>query len=121
MTRGDSLFAEAALEHVLVPIALFVCATYGLRILADAVMRYLLVRSSPSEEVVRAILREESRVRREGALRWGLILGLSAIALAIIQWSGWTELGPGAIALVVGAIALGNLGFYALESRSRAD
>ena len=109
------------MEHALVPVALFVCATYGLRILTDAVTRYLLVRSSPSEEVVRTILREESRVRREGALRWGLILGLSAIALAIIQWSGWTELGPGGIGLVVGAIAVGNLGFYALTGRSRAE
>jgi len=108
-------------EHSLVPIALFVCITYGLRILTDAVMRYLLLRLNPSDEVVRTLLREEARARRQSALRWGLILACSSAALAILEWTGWTGAGPGPIGLVVGAIALGNLGFYALTRRTTAD
>jgi hypothetical protein len=115
---------EAALGDLLhssVPIALFVCVTYGLRIVTDAVMRYLMIRTNPSEEVVRTLLREESRMRRQGALRWGLILAFSSASLAVLQWTGWTGVGPGPIGLVVGAIALGNLAFYALSTRSRGD
>jgi hypothetical protein len=109
------------LKGILVPIAVFVCITYGLGILTDAVMRHLLVRSNPSEEVVRAVLREESRIRREGALRWGLLLSFAAAALAILEWTGWTEFGPGPVALVVGAIGLANLVFYAIGRRFKAD
>ena len=109
------------MKEILVPIALFVCITYALRILTDAVMRHLLIRSNPSAEAVRTILREESRVRRESALRWGLSLASAAAALGILQWTGWTGIGPGPVALVVGAIALGNLAFYALNSRIAAD
>lgn len=109
------------MKNTLVPIALFVCTTYGLRILTDAVMRHLLLRSNPSDEMVRTVLREESRIRRESALRWGLVLAFTSAALAVLQWSGWTDVDPGTIALVVGGIALGNLAFYVLNSRLRAD
>jgi hypothetical protein len=103
--------------HIAIPITLFICATYGLRILTDAVMRYLLVRSASSVEMIRTVLREESRLRRESALRWGLILAFGAAALAILQWTGWTGLNPGPVGLVAGAIAIANLMFYALSSR----
>ena len=106
------------LTHQAVQIVLFICLTYGLRILTDALMRYLLIRRNSSEELVRTLLREESALRRQATLRWGLILAFGSAALLIIQWTGWTDDGPGPIALVVGGVALGNLIFYALTRQT---
>ena len=104
-----------------VPIALFLCVTYGftyaIKALVDARMRSLLARSGTSEELIRAIIHAEDLQRRRAALRWGIILVALALAFGSIQAFGWSEITPGVIALLAGATGLGNLAFFALAPR----
>jgi hypothetical protein len=40
-----------------------------------------------------------------------------AAAFGLIQASGWNEVTPGVIALLIGATGLGNLAYYMLSRR----
>jgi hypothetical protein len=104
-----------------VPIALFLCVTYGftyaIKALLDARMRSLLARSGTSEELIRAIIQAEDLQRRRASLRWGIILVGLALAFGLIQAFGWNEITPGVVALLAGATGLGNLAFFVLAPR----
>jgi hypothetical protein len=58
----------------LVPIALFVCITYGftysIKALVDARMRHQLSHGAVSEDLLRSILVGEGQQRRLASLRW---------------------------------------------------
>jgi len=106
----------------LVPIALFVCITYGftysIKAVVDGRMRHQLSQGGVSEDLLRTILAGEGQQRRLASLRWGLTLVFLAIGFGLIQISGWTqELTPGTIAVLAGAIGLGQLAFFAISAR----
>jgi hypothetical protein len=109
--------------HELIPICLFVCATYGFTVLVkallDARMRTLIVRDGASEETVRVLVAAEQQQRRWAALRWGIGLCLLAAAFALIQIAGWREITPGVVAVLAGAIGTGQLAFYAISRSPR--
>ena len=110
--------------HELIPISLFVCTTYGFTVLVkallDARMRTLIVRDGASEETIRLLVESDYQQRRWSALRWGIGLCLLAAAFALIQIAGWREITPGVVAVLAGAIGVGQLAFYAI-SRPRPD
>jgi hypothetical protein len=110
--------------HELIPISLFVCATYGFTVLVkallDARMRTLIMRDGASEETIRVLVEAEHRQRRWSALRWGIGLCLLAAGFELIQIAGWREITPGVVAVLAGAVGLGQLAFYAI-SRSPQD
>lgn len=98
---------------LLIPIALFVCIAYSIKAVVDARVRKQLVSSNGSPELVASILRADETNRRLSSLRWGITLVLLALGFGIVEAAGWREITPGVIAVLVGAVGLGNLASFA--------
>jgi len=109
-------------SHILIPITLFACLTYAfvylVKAVVDARMRSLLARSGASEELLRSILAGEEQQRRFNSLRWGVSLVAVALGFGVIQMFGpSSELTPGAIAVLAGAVGAGQLAFFAISAK----
>lgn len=102
---------------LLIPISLFIAIAYSIKAVVDARVRKQLVSSNGSPELVRNILQGDETNRRLSSLRWGITMVALALAFGIVEAAGWTDITPGVIAVMVGAIGLGNLGFYALSRK----
>jgi len=105
------------MQQTIVPIALFVCITYAFKAIVDARMRYLLLNAGGSEDLIRSILLGEEQQRRHASLRWGIVLIALAVGFGLIEAFHWTEITPGAIAVLAAATGLGNLAFFAISRR----
>lgn len=102
------------------PIALFVCATIGLKALLDAVIRLRLMHLGQSETSLRALLDADRTQRRSGALRSGIALVALACGAAVIEAFGWRDVTPGAVAAVVLPMGIGELIFFFVSQRDGA-
>jgi hypothetical protein len=110
--------AEPAMNfEILIPITLFICIVYAIKVVVDARLRKQMVDSNGAQDLVRSMLESEELQRRHASLRWGIILVALAAAFGLIQASGWNEVTPGVIALLIGATGLGNLAYYMLSRR----
>ncbi len=101
----------------LIPIALFGCITYVVKLLIDARLRILMMRAGSSDELIRSILDGEALQRRYASLRSGITLLALAVGFALIQLFGWNDITPGAVAVIAAAVGVGNLAYYALTNR----
>ncbi|UXI66508.1 hypothetical protein [Tahibacter amnicola] len=104
-------------QRILIPIFMFGCITYVVKLLIDARMRYLLLRMAAAEDVVRGIVASEQVQRRHASLRTGITLGMVALGFALIESFGWRDVTPGVIAVLAGALSAGNLIYYHLARR----
>ena len=100
---------------LLVPITLFVCVTYAIKALLDARTRGKLIAANGSEELIRSLVQNEEQQRRHASVRWGVVLVSLAVGFALIDWFGWEEVTPGAIAVLLGATGIGNLASFAIS------
>lgn len=105
-------------SRVLVPIALFVCATIAFKALLEAVIRMRLMRDGQSETSVRALLDADRFQRRAGALRSGIALIALGCGAGLIELFGWQEVTPGAVAAVVLPLGVGELVFFLSQRES---
>ena len=103
--------------EILVPIALFVCITYAIKVCVDAITRRRMLDTGGSAELVSSVLRDEELRRRHSSLRWGIVLLSVALGFGLIQWFGWQDVTPGMIAVLAGATGLGNLVFFAISRK----
>lgn len=103
----------------LVPIALFVCIAWSIKSVVDSRVRKQLVASNGSPELVRSILEGDELNRRLSSLRWGITLVALALGFGIVEARGWEEITPGVIAVLTGALGLGNLAFFAVSRKLR--
>ncbi len=103
--------------EMLVPISLFLAIAYSIKAVVDARVRKQLVSSNGSPELVQNILQGDEINRRLSSLRWGITMVALAIGFGLVEAAGWTDITPGVIAVLVGAMGLGNLGFYALSRK----
>ena len=103
----------------LIPISLFICIAYSIKVCVDAMVRRHMVNAGGSEELVNSILRDEDQRRRHSSLRWGITMLALALGFGIVEGRGWQEITPGAIAVLVGALGLGNLAFFAVSRKLR--
>ena len=103
--------------ELLIPIALFAAIAYSIRAVVDARVRKQLVSSNGAPDLVRSILEGDEVNRRLSSLRWGITLVALSIGFAIVEAAGWTEITPGVIAVLVGAIGLGNLASFAASRK----
>jgi hypothetical protein len=102
---------------MLVPITLFICITYTIKALLDSRTRAKLIASNGSEELIRSLVQNEEQQRRHASVRWGVVLVSLAVGFALIEFFGWDEVTPGAIAVLLGATGVGNLvSFYISRS-----
>ena len=102
---------------LLVPIALFAAIAYSIKAVVDARVRKQLVASNGAPDLVRSILAGDESNRRLSSLRWGITLVMLSIGFAIVEAAGWTEITPGVIAVLVGAVGLGNLASFAASRK----
>lgn len=105
--------------ELLIPVSLFACIAYSIKAVVDARVRKQLVASNGDPSLVRSILEGDETARRLSSLRWGITLVALALGFGIVEASGWEDISPGVIAVLVGALGLGNLAFFALSRRLR--
>ena len=98
--------------EVLIPIVLFICITYCIKLLVDSRTRSKLIAANGSEELVRSLVQNEEQQRRHASVRWGVVLVCLAVGFALIEFFGWDDVTPGAIAVLLGATGVGNLVSY---------
>ena len=103
--------------EILIPISLFICIVYAIKVVVDARVRQRMVNAGGSAELVNSVLRDEELRRRHSSLRWGIVLLSVGLGFGLIQWFGWQEVTPGLIAVLAGATGLGNLVFFAISRR----
>jgi len=99
--------------ELLVPICLFAAIAYSIKAVVDARVRKQLVASNGDPSLVRSILEGDETSRRLASLRWGITLVALALGFGIVEAAGWSEITPGVIAVLVGAIGIGNLASFA--------
>ncbi|MFN3703171.1 hypothetical protein [Thermomonas sp.] len=99
--------------ELLIPVTLFVCIAYSIKAVVDARVRKQLVSGNGSPELVASILRADETNRRLSSLRWGITLVMLALGFGIVEAAGWQDITPGVIAVLVGAVGLGNLASFA--------
>ena len=102
---------------IFVPVTLFICITYAIKAVVDARVRKQLVSSNGSPELVQSIMANDETNRRLSSLRWGITMIALALGFGIVQGAGWEDVTPGVIAVLLGALGAGNLGFYALSRK----
>ncbi|HZX70725.1 MAG TPA: DUF6249 domain-containing protein [Rhodanobacter sp.] len=102
---------------IMIPISLFICIAYAIKVVVDARVRRQMVASGGSEELVNSVLRDEELRRRHSSLRWGIVLLALGVGFGLIQWFGWQEVTPGLIAVLALATGLGNLAFFAISRK----
>lgn len=118
LDRGPYRPAIEASNHdmqfeLLIPIILFLCITYVIKAVLDARTRTRLIAANGSEEMIRSLVQNEEQQRRHASVRWGVVLVCLAVGFALIQYFGWDEVTPGAVAVLLGATGVGNLiSFY---------
>ena len=61
--------------EILIPITLFICIVYAIKVVVDARLRKQMVDSNGAQDLVRSMLESEELQRRHASLRWGIILG----------------------------------------------
>ncbi len=105
--------------ELLIPITLFLCIAYSIKAVVDARVRKQLVASNGDPSLVRSILEGDETSRRLSSLRWGITLVALALGFGIVEARGWEQITPGAIAVLVGALGLGNLVFFAVSRKLR--
>jgi hypothetical protein len=101
----------------LIPISLFVCIAYAIKVVVDARVRQRMVAAGGSADLVDSVLRDEELRRRHSSLRWGIVLLALAVGFGLIQCLGWREVTPGMNAVLAGVTGLGNLVFFALSRK----
>lgn len=102
---------------ILIPIVLFICITYAIKVVVDARVRGRMMAAGGSEELVNSIMREEEQRRRHSSLRWGIVLLSVGVGFGLIQWFGWQEVTAGMVAVLARATGFGNLAFFAIARR----
>jgi hypothetical protein len=106
--------------RVLVPIVLFVCATFAFKMLLEAVIRLRQMHLGQNDASLRALLDADRFQRRFGALRSGIALVALACGAGLIEAFGWRDVTPGAVAAVVLPLGIGELIFFFLSQRESA-
>lgn len=101
----------------LIPIILFVCITYAIKVVVDARVRKQLVSSNVSQELIQSIVEADELRRRHASLRWGVILIILAIGFGLMEALNLRDITPGVLAILIGATGLGNLVAYHLSRK----
>jgi hypothetical protein len=104
--------------EILIPITFFLCITYAIKVVLDSRMRSKLLATNGSEEMIRSLVQNEELQSRYNSLRWGIVLISVAVGFGLIEWFGWDDLTPGAIAVLLGATGAGNLAFYSIARQT---
>src|SRR5262245_36669643 len=98
-------------------VTLFLSVAFAIKAVVDARARAKLVSANVPEDMLRAILSSDERLRRLSSLRWGITLVCLGIGFAVIQATGTTQVTPGAIGVLLAAAGLGNIVSYGIARK----
>ena len=101
----------------LIPIILFICIVWAIKIVVDARLRRQMLNSNGSQELVRSMIEGDEIRRRHESLRRGIVLVALGLGFAAISRSGFDELTPMTLAILLGATGLGNLAYYLMTRK----
>jgi hypothetical protein len=103
----------------LIPITLFVCIVWAIKIVVDARVRRQMLDSNGSQELVRSMLEGDEIRRRHESLRRGIILLALGIGFAAINSAGgFDNFTPMSLAILLAATGLGHLAYYLVTRRA---
>jgi len=104
--------------EILIPLTLFICITYAIKLVLDARTRSKLIAMNGSGDMLRSLVQQEEQQRRHSALRWGIVLVSLGVGFGVIEMFGWDDVTPGAIAVLLGATGVGNLISWSIAKQS---
>lgn len=104
---------------LLIPITLFICIAYAVKVVFDSRVRRRLVESNGSEELVKAMLQADEQSRRLGALKWGMVLTTVGLAFFIQQVTDLGPQDPATWGLMFVAAGVALIGYHVISARQR--
>ena len=104
---------------VFIPITLFVCIVWIVKLVTDSRLRRRLAETHASEELVKTMFESDEINRRHSALKWGLVLVLVGSAFGLIDGLNLDPDSPGTYGILFAAAGLGLLGYHFLIARRR--
>jgi hypothetical protein len=103
----------------LIPITLFVCIVWAIKIVVDARVRRQMLDTNGSQELIRSMLETDEIRRRHESLRRGIILVAMGIGFAAINSvGGFDNFTPTSLAILLAATGLGHLAYYMVARRA---
>jgi len=106
-------------QHIVIPVVLFLCATYAIKIVVDAYSRRKLFQIQGSREDIALVLENEAVARRQTSLRWGIVLLSIGIGFGLLEVFNLRDVTAGVFAILLGMTGLGHLVYFFLERRLR--
>jgi hypothetical protein len=103
--------------EMFIPIVLFICITYAIKVIMDGRVRSKLAQSGASEDLVRTMLAADEQNRKVSSLKWGLVFVLVGLAFGLIDVLDLAADAPATFGIVILAAGLGMLGFHGLANR----
>lgn len=97
---------------VFIPITLFVCIVWIVKLVTDARLRRRLAETHASEELVKTMFESDEINRRHSSLKWGLVLVLVGTAFGLIDGLNLNPDDPAAYGILFVASGLGLLGYH---------
>ena len=102
-----------------IPMVLFVCIAYAVKVIVDARVRRRMVETNGSEELVKTLMESDEQSRRVSALKWGMVLTSIGVAFFIQQVAKLSEDDPATYGLLFIAAGVGLLGYHAVAGKKR--
>lgn len=102
---------------LLIPMVGFVCLVAIVHAVVDGRVRRRMVETHASEELVRALAETERHDRRNGALKWGLVLVASGAGFVLISVFRLGSEDPAAYGLLLGCAGVGLLVYQLVQRR----
>ena len=102
-----------------IPMVLFVCITYAVKIIVDSRVRRRMVETNGSEELVKVMLAADEEARRGNALKWGLVSVAIGGAFFMQQTFKLDENDPATFGLLFVAAGAALLVFHFVAGKTR--
>ena len=104
---------------VFIPIVLFICIVWAIKIVVESRLRRRLAETHASEDLVRAMLLADEQNRRLSALKWGMVLVLVGVSFGLIDVLNLRADDAATFGLLIGAAGLGMLGYHLISQRQK--
>jgi len=106
-------------QQVIIPVALFLCVTYTIKIIVDAYSRRKLFQVQGPREDLALVLENEAAARRQSSLRWGLVMLAIGIGFGLLELFNLRDVTAGVFAILLGMTGLGHLVYFFLARHLR--
>ncbi len=102
---------------LLIPITLFICIVWIVKLVTESRLRRRLSETHASEDLIKAMFQTDELNRRHSALKWGLVMVLVGIAFGLIDVLNLNPDDPATFGILFGATGLGLLGYHLWVSK----